>query len=166
MPAHAIFPADHGSGNIAPGAGVALLSVAAGVYLGLSTIAEINPFYRQPPPVESEGSYTVNGWRGADAVPAPPATTQAEDWNHSYAASIRPPASYEYRTYTEPVAAYVGGHSNDGATADLPPDDIPTTDADPAEPYVPEPTADEWEMNGESGSATISASEELRLGPA
>lgn len=58
-------------------AAVVLGAVLAGIYLGSSTVAEINPFYRHAP-VETGSSYTSDGWRGADAVspPASPAPTE------------------------------------------------------------------------------------------
>jgi hypothetical protein len=50
-------------------AAFALMAVLAGVYIGKSTVAEINPFYLHGDAAGS--SYTSDGWRGADASPPP-----------------------------------------------------------------------------------------------
>jgi hypothetical protein len=48
---------------------LALAAIAAGLWLGQSTVAAIDPFYRSG---AADGrSYTVRGWDGANAVPAP-----------------------------------------------------------------------------------------------
>lgn len=63
-----------------PGRAAALVlgAVLAGIYLGGSTVAEINPFYLHAP-VQSGSSYTSDGWRGADAVSPPSYPAPAEN---------------------------------------------------------------------------------------
>lgn len=48
-------------------------AILIGIYLGASTTSEIDPFYKQGQGSPSGGgsSYTIDGWRGADAAPPP-----------------------------------------------------------------------------------------------
>lgn len=45
-------------------------AVAAGLWLGQATVSAIDPFYRSGAAADG-GSYTANGWEGANAIPAP-----------------------------------------------------------------------------------------------
>jgi hypothetical protein len=82
-----------------------LVAVIVGIYLGASTIAEIDPFYRNAQPRSDNGSYTSNGWRGADAVPPPVSVSpQLPAGNFGSGA---PAPWYRYSDYPEPVT-YVG----------------------------------------------------------
>lgn len=79
MPAHAIpQPGKFATGFPPLARRVALTfgAVVFGAYLGFSTVAEIDPFYRQP---QYSKSYTTDGWRGADAAPPPAATSSVID---------------------------------------------------------------------------------------
>ena len=83
-------------------------ALVAGIYLGASTIAEIDPFYRNAQPRSgSDGSYTIDGWRGADAVPPPPVSVAPAPPAGTFGSHRR--VFWPLRLdYPEPVT-YVGG---------------------------------------------------------
>lgn len=136
MPAQAAPQArsrpDHG--HIARNAGVALGAVVAGVYFGLTTVAQIDPFYRIPRFDAGKASYTTNGWRGADAVSPPTVRGRAEDQIHGFASRMGfpYPVSFVPRPYPdtpdyspEPVQAdFSGGYREEtpvqSATEEVP----------------------------------------------
>lgn len=98
-----------------------LTALVGGIYLGVTTVAEIDPFYRGGAAQMRASSYTTNGWRGADAVP-PPAIPVADRMSGFVA------------------DAYAFGRSYYDFARDVaPPQGVPG-----AEAYVTEPVREDW----------------------
>jgi hypothetical protein len=111
-----------------------LAAVLVGVYLGGSTAAQIDPFYRSAVSRPGDSSYTTNGWRGANATPPP----EAADIDYPYSGS---PSPYEVARYVasspfvRDSVVYVGGAVHDLAREDPPPAADPQSDLDDRNDY-------------------------------
>ena len=108
--------------------GIAFAAVLSGVYFGVTTINEIDPFYRNRPVAEKQSSYTTAGWRGADATQAATASVTIESRYDRFVGAMisTNPAIFAPGTDrapaglgSEPVAAYSGGWRDDEMTASL-----------------------------------------------
>ena len=123
-----------------------LVAVIAGIYLGASTSAEIDPFYRNAQARSGNGSYTIDGWRGADAA-RPPVSVSPQPPAGNFG-SGPPILRHRYSDYPGPVT-YVGDlpaadrdfdrvNADDGAWAD---GDCPDCSPDAPIAAEPEPEA-------------------------
>lgn len=97
-----------GAKPLRTGAAIVLAAVAGGVYLGRSTVALIDPFYKNGP-AQAGSSYTTDGWRGADAV-SPPAAIPVVDRisqfvSDAYAAGR---SYYEFSRHVQDLSAAYG----------------------------------------------------------
>ncbi len=65
--------------SVRQGSALALAAAVGGIYLGGSTVAEIDPFYKSVAAQATGSSYTIDGWRGADAT-SPPSEAPIADY--------------------------------------------------------------------------------------
>jgi len=87
-----------------------LAAVIVGIYMGASTISEIDPFYRNGQARSAAGSYTIDGWRGADAVP-PPISVSANAPMRNFGLVWAPASLPLHSDYPVQTATYYGSDS-------------------------------------------------------
>ena len=123
-----------------------LAAVIAGIYLGASTISEIDPFYRNGQTRSSEGSYTIDGWRGADAV-RPPVSAPPEAPMRNFGMAWAPTRPRDYPAYPIDSVAY----APDPEPSDADPEDCADCSGF-VEPVPEAVTASPGERDGEEAS--------------